>query len=62
MNKLKSSALLTNISLDDIIRQMEAIKKITIPGFDTPFFTNINNTQMKIMKVFGIDPDKMKEL
>jgi len=61
-DRMRNNSLLANISLDEMIRQMEAIKKITIPGFDTPFFTNINNTQMKIMKVFDIDPDKLKDL
>ncbi len=61
MNRLKNNSLLEGMSFNGLIRQMEAIKKITIPGFDTPFFTNINNTQMRIMKAFGIDPDKLRE-
>ena len=44
----------------DVMHEMGNIRKISIPGFKTPFYTNLNNIQAEIMKAFGIDPDLSK--
>lgn len=52
--KMKYS-IIKDMSFSDIMNEMKDYKRISIPGFDTPFFTNINNTQSKIMNAFGMD-------
>lgn len=55
-NGVRSNALLRNMNVQDLLQEMKAVKKVSIPGFDTPFYTKINNIQAEIMKTFGIDP------
>ena len=56
INRRKSKySMIKDIPFSDLIGEMKSYKKISIPGFDTPFFTNINNTQSKIMNAFGMD-------
>ena len=56
INRRKSKySLIKDIQFSDMMNEMKSYKKISIPGFDTPFFTNINNTQSKIMNAFGMD-------
>ncbi len=58
---MRSSVLLRNLPFDEIISEMAAIKKVSIPGFDTPFFTNLNNVQSRILKAFGISPNDLRQ-
>lgn len=53
-------SILKGMSFTDVVREMDKFKKISIPGFDTPFFTNINNAQSKILKAFDIDVKALK--
>ena len=53
--RLKYS-MIRDMPFSDIMNEMKSYKRISIPGFETPFFTNINNTQSKIMNAFGMDP------
>lgn len=57
---MKSNALLKGLRYSDVMHEMGNIRKISIPGFKTPFYTNLNNIQAEIMKAFGIDPDLSK--
>ena len=59
MKRVKNNALLKNLSFDEIIHEMSAYRKISLPGFDTPFYTNLNNVQSAILKVFDIDVNKI---
>ena len=54
--RIKSNALLKEMGVQGIIQEMKALKKVTIPGFDIPFYTKVNSTQAEIMKAFGMDP------
>ena len=54
--RMSTLTLLKSLSFRDIIHEMSTVKKISIPGFDTPFYTNLNNTQMRIIKAFDMDP------
>lgn len=58
---MRSSVLLKNLSFDEIISEMASIKKVSIPGFETPFYTNINNVQNRILKAFGMDSNGIRE-
>ena len=61
INRIMSKhSILKGMSFTDVVREMGKYKKMTIPGFDTPFFTNINNSQSKIMKAFDIDIKDMR--
>ena len=61
INRIRSRhSILKGMSFTDVVREMGKYKKMTIPGFDTPFFTNINNSQSKIMKAFDIDLKDMR--
>lgn len=55
MKRVKNNALLKNLSFAEIIHEMSAFRKISLPGFETPFYTNLNNIQSTILKVFNID-------
>ncbi len=54
--RMSTLTLLKSLSFRDIIHEMSTVKRISIPGFDTPFYTNLNNTQMRIIKAFDMDP------
>ncbi|MCQ2056576.1 MAG: hypothetical protein MJY64_03875 [archaeon] len=58
--RIKKHMVIREMSFTDVIREMETFKKISIPGFHSPFFTNINDTQSRILKVFGIDIKNLK--
>lgn len=58
--RLRGTSVLNNLRLRDIIHQMSEIKRISIPGFDTPFYTNLNNIQTRILSAFGIDPSELR--
>ena len=53
-------SIIKDLSFSEIMREMDLFKRISIPGFDSPFFTNMNNTQSKIMKAFDIDPKELR--
>lgn len=57
--KMKYS-IIRDMTFSDIMNEMKVFKRMTIPGFDTPFFTNINNTQSKILKAFDMDIKNLK--
>ena len=57
---MRGSVLLRNLSYDEIINEMAAVKKVSIPGFDTPFYTNLNNIQGRIVKAFGMVPSDLR--
>ncbi len=59
--KRSKHSILKGMSFTDVIMEMGKFKKMSIPGFDTPFYTNINNSQSKILKAFDIDIKKLKE-
>ena len=54
--KVANNALLKDMNVQDLLQEMKALKRVSIPGFDTPFLTKINNIQAEIMKAFGMDP------
>ena len=58
--RMRGTSLLNNITIRDVIHQMSMIRRISIPGFDTPFYTNLNNIQTRILSAFGIDPAELK--
>lgn len=53
--KLSAETLLKNITYQGMIHEMKAIKKVSIPGFKTPFYTNLNNIQLRVLKAFDMD-------
>ena len=53
--RVGSMTLLKNIGYKELIHEMMHIKKVSIPGFNTPFFTSLNNTQTRIIRAFGIE-------
>ena len=56
INRRKSKySMIRDMSFSDMMNEMKSYKRMSIPGFDTPFYTNINNTQSKIMNAFGMD-------
>lgn len=57
--RIRGSSVLKSLTLKDIIHQMSGIKRISIPGFDTPFYTNLNNIQTRILSAFDIDPTEL---
>ncbi|MDD7423994.1 MAG: hypothetical protein PUK31_03195 [Candidatus Methanomethylophilaceae archaeon] len=56
---MRTNALLRDMTSVELFQEMKYIKKVSIPGFDTPFYTKVNNTQAEIMKTFGMDPGKL---
>lgn len=54
---IRSNSFLKGLNPSELIHEMNNVRKIAIPGFRTPFYTNLNNIQMEIMKAFGIDPN-----
>ncbi len=58
MRKVKSSnAVLKTMGFYDIIHELSSIRKVTVPGFKTPFYTDLSNKQAEIFRAFGIKPD-----
>ncbi len=58
---MRSSVLLRNLPFEEIISETAAIKRVSIPGFETPFFTNLNNVQSRILKAFDINPNTLRQ-
>ncbi len=56
LNAIGSNTLLKGMNVQDLLQEMKAVKKVSIPGFDTPFYTKVNNIQAEIMKTFAMDP------
>lgn len=59
-NVMDDHAMLKGTGYRDILHEMSAIKKVSIPGFKTPFYTNINNALLEVMKAFGVDPSSLR--
>ena len=55
LHRMSSTVLLRNLSFRELIHEMSSVTKVSIPGFDTPFYTNLNNKQLRILKAFGMD-------
>ncbi|MBR2394125.1 MAG: hypothetical protein IKA98_01295, partial [Candidatus Methanomethylophilaceae archaeon] len=62
LNAIESNTLLKGMSVQDLLQEMKAVKKVSIPGFDTPFYTKVNNIQAEILKIFGMDPSELTSL
>lgn len=58
--KEKNPAL-KNLGFRDLVHEMKSVRKISIPVFNTPFYTNFNNTQSEIIKSFGVKINQPKQ-
>ena len=46
--------LINTISFREVLQEMSDFKRISIPGCETPFYTNLNNKQLRILNAFDM--------
>ena len=59
-NVMDDHAMLRSAGYRDLLHDMSSIKKVSIPGFKTPFYTNINNAMNETMKAFGVNASSLR--